>query len=121
MHRRSLSLSAISLGVVLAVAGCEQRSVPMGPTSDDALSGALLRGQTGPRFFVVFDGEADPALVEQLGGQVVYSYNLVPAVAATGPGAVISRLAAHPRVLRVEPDGESCCGAGQGATYVLTV
>ena len=55
---------------------------------------------------MVFDGEADPALVEQLGGRVVYSYNLVPAVAATAPGQVISQLAAHPRVVRVEPDGE---------------
>ena len=55
---------------------------------------------------MVFDGEADPALVEQLGGNVVHSYRLVPAVAATAPGRVISRLAAHPRVVRVEPDGE---------------
>jgi len=55
---------------------------------------------------VVFDGEADPALVEQLGGRVVYSYGIVPAVAATAPGQVISQLAAHPRVVRVEPDGE---------------
>ena len=106
MHQRSFRLSAISLGVALAVAGCEQQTGSTGPTSDVALSLALATAQAGPRVFVVFDGEADPALVEQLGGNVVYSYNLVPAVAATAPGAVISQLAAHPRVVRVEPDGE---------------
>ena len=83
MHRRSFRLSAVSLGVALAVAGCEQQPGPTGPTSDVALSLALASGQAGPRVFVVFDGEADPALVEQLGGHVVYSYNLIPVVAAT--------------------------------------
>ena len=106
MHRHSLRLSALSLGVALAVAGCEQQPGPTAPTSDVALSAALGSAQTGPRVFVVFDGETDPALVEQLGGRVVYSYHLVPAVAATAPGQVISQLAAHPRVVRVEPDGQ---------------
>ena len=89
MHRRSFRLSAISLGLALAVAGCEQQLGPTGPSSDVAFSAAPASAQAGPRVFVVFDGEADPALVEQLGGQVVYSYNLVPAVAATAP--VVSR------------------------------
>ena len=37
---------------------------------------------------------------------MVYSYHLVPAVAVTAPGQVISQLSAHPRVVRVEPDGQ---------------
>jgi len=105
MHR-PYCLSTISLGVALAVAGCEQRPVPTGPQPDLLLSAALTSAQAGGRVFVVFDGAADPALVEQLGGRVVYSYHLVPAVAATAPADVVSQLAAHPRVVRVEPDGE---------------
>ena len=105
MYWRSYSPAAMSLGVALAVAGCEQQPVPTGPPSDVVLSAAVASAQAGGRVFVVFDGEADPALVEQLGGQVIYSYHLVPAVAATAPGHVISQLAAHPSVVRVEPDG----------------
>jgi len=64
MHRRSFRVSAISLGLALAVAGCEQQLGPTGPTSYVALSVAPASAQTGPRVFVVFDGEADLALVE---------------------------------------------------------
>ena len=97
---------SVIAATALVLTGCQQDSVPTGPQPDAVLSAAIASAQAGGRVFVVFDGEADPALVEQLGGQVVYSYHLVPAVAATAPGHVISQLAAHPRVVRVEPDGK---------------
>ena len=89
---------SVIAAAALALTGCQQDSVPTGPQPDAVLSAALASAQAGGRVFVVFAGAADPALVEQLGGQVVYSYHLVPAVAATGPGPVIPRPAAHPRV-----------------------
>ncbi len=87
--------------------GCSQEQ----PVSPDAAreatiaDGALAKATAGERFFVLFQDRANPAAVERAGGKVVYSYRIVPAVAATGPAEVVSALADHPGVVRIEPDG----------------
>ena len=51
-------------------------------------------------------GPAQEALVRQAGGAIKYTYDLVPAIAATVPEPAIAGLQANPNVLRVEPDIE---------------
>jgi subtilisin len=51
-------------------------------------------------------GPAEQALVRGVGGQIRYTYTLVPAIAASVPQAAIAGLLATPGVVRVEPDGE---------------
>ena len=107
-----IRLSLLLLATTLWWTGCTQdpKSIifPVTPvTQEDAvLSASLAKAAGGGRVFVVFDDAADPGLVESLGGRVVYSFHLVPAVAATGPADVFSQLATHPRVIRIEPDGQ---------------
>ncbi|TFB11335.1 hypothetical protein E3V55_03775 [Candidatus Marinimicrobia bacterium MT.SAG.3] len=101
----------IVLLISLVTVGCEYSSQPETiidslPQQDAMLSASLAKAAAGGRVFIVFDDKADPDLVESLGGRVVYSYQIVPAVAATAPGDVISQLAVHPRVVRIEPDGK---------------
>ncbi|MCH8024589.1 MAG: S8 family serine peptidase [Candidatus Marinimicrobia bacterium] len=102
-----LSLLLLAGGFFLTSCSEQPQSIisPV-PQEDAALSASLAKAAGGGRVFIVFDDAADPGLVESLGGQVVYSYHLVPAVAATGPASVFSELAGHPRVVRIEPDGE---------------
>ena len=107
-----IRLSLLLLATTLWWTGCTQdpESIifPVTPVTqeDAALSASLAKAAGGGRVFVVFDDAADPGLVESLGGRVVYSFHLVPAVAATGPADVFSQLATHPRVIRIEPDGQ---------------
>lgn len=59
------------------------------------------------RFFVTFKGAptvADDALLVQAGGELVYRYTIVPALAVRLSAAGAEALARNPRVLRVEPD-----------------
>lgn len=51
-------------------------------------------------------GPAAQALVRQAGGSIRYTYDLVPAIAASVPEAAIAGLQANPNVARVEPDLE---------------
>jgi len=98
----------IVLSVVFGLIYCQQQIIPLEPEGTPEVTAdfnaALAKADAGGRVFVVFDGKPDPAVVENAGGKVVYNYNIVPAIAATGPGAMISQIAAHPRVVRVEPD-----------------
>jgi len=50
-------------------------------------------------------GAAEHALVERAGGTVRYSYNIVPAVAASVPESAIQGLLNNPKVTSVELDG----------------
>lgn len=98
----------IVLSVVFGLIYCQQQIIPLEPEGTPEVTAdfnaALAKADAGGRVFVVFDGKPDPAVVENAGGKVVYNYNIVPAIAATGPGAMISQIASHPRVVRVEPD-----------------
>ena len=66
--------------------------------------GMLEKADAGERFFVLFSDRAEPEIVAQAGGEVIRSYHIVPAVLATGPADVVSALAAHDKVIRIEPD-----------------
>ncbi len=76
---------------------------------------ALVLGTAGPsvsmaappngRYFVGFHGAPDAALVRNLGGEIVYTYGIIPAVAARLPDAAVKALANNPNVAYVEPDG----------------
>ena len=51
-------------------------------------------------------GPPEQALVRQAGGTIKYTYNLVPAIAATVPEPAIAGLLANPNVTSVDLDGE---------------
>jgi len=51
-------------------------------------------------------GAAEQALVRDLGGSIKYTYDLVPAIAASVPESAIAGLLAQPGVVRVERDLE---------------
>jgi len=101
-------LAAVLLaGIALSGCGSGDSAAPRATgNAAPGLDAALAKAAAGGRVFIVFDGTPDPAIVKGAGAKVVYNYHLVPAIAATGPGAVISKIAAHPRVIRVEPDGK---------------
>ncbi len=54
--------------------------------------------------FQQMPGAAEQALVRALGGEIRFTYTLVPALAATIPPAAIEALRRNPRVTVVEPD-----------------
>ena len=49
-------------------------------------------------------GPTEEGIVHGAGGSIKYTYNLVPAIAASVPEAAIEGLKKNPRVTRVEPD-----------------
>jgi len=78
---------------------------------------ALVVGLTGPvaaagtpemvKVLIGFDRQPGPdeeAVVRGAGGNIKYTYHLVPAIAASVPRAAIDGLMKNPRVTRVEPD-----------------
>ena len=106
----TLLLGIIFLSLVLFT-GCEQDPLPtQSSTAGDrsvekSLSKSLsMNDRTSGRFIVTFKGRPDHAVVQEAGGSVVYSYNIIPAMAVKGPQEFITNLAANPSVLRIEPD-----------------
>ena len=76
-----------------------------------ASAAAVPTAASGERVdvFVAFadqPGAAEQALVRRAGGEIKYTYSIVPAIAASVPAAAIDALARNPGVLRVEPDVE---------------
>ncbi len=58
---------------------------------------------------ITFDrtpGPAERALVNGRGGQIRFSYTLVPGMAASLPEGAVAALNGNPRVLAIEPDGQ---------------
>jgi len=74
------------------------------PDNQDALRAAVVKAETGGRVFILFDGAPDRKMAEEAGATVDYEYRIIPALAVRAPGHVISQLARHSRVVRVEPD-----------------
>jgi subtilisin len=71
-------------------------------------SAAPASAQGGDRVevFIGFErapGAAEQALVRGAGGEVLHSYTIVPAIAATLPQGAVAALARNPRVTYVEP------------------
>jgi len=50
-------------------------------------------------------GAAQQAMVKGVGGKIKYTYNLIPAIAASVPEVAINALQKNPNVKYVEPDG----------------
>jgi subtilisin len=58
---------------------------------------------------ITFDHQPGPneeALVRSVGGDIKYTYRLVPAIAASLPPNAIKGLSRNPRIVRIEPDIE---------------
>jgi subtilisin len=51
-------------------------------------------------------GRAEEALIRAFGGSVKFTYNIVPAIAATVPMVALEGLARNPKVVRIEADVE---------------
>jgi hypothetical protein len=51
-------------------------------------------------------GPAEEALVRAFGGSVKFTYNIVPAIAATLPMVALEGLSRNPKVARIEADVE---------------
>lgn len=67
-------------------------------------SDALVEGSIRRPVIIGFQGEQDLALVEAHGGHIDRVYSIIPAVAASVPGTLISKLARARGVAYVEPD-----------------
>ena len=68
-------------------------------------------GQAEPRVDVLIGftqrpGRAEEALVHQAGGDIKYTYHLVPAIAASVPESAIVGLRKNPKITRIDPDIE---------------
>lgn len=67
---------------------------------------AMAQAPERVRVFIGFDrnpGAAEEAIVRAQGGAIRYTYNIVPAIAASVPENSIAALLANPRVTRIEP------------------
>jgi subtilisin len=56
--------------------------------------------------FAQSPGRAEEALVRSLGGEIKYTYRLVPGIAATVPEVALKGMRQNPRVVAVELDGQ---------------
>jgi len=59
------------------------------------------------KVIIAFDrqpGSDEEALVERTGGTINYTYDIIPALAATIPETAVEGIRKNPRVIRVEPD-----------------
>jgi hypothetical protein len=68
---------------------------------------AAVAGLEKTDVFVVFHqmpGASEEALVKAFGGEIRYTYHLVPAIAASLPQAALQGLLQNPRVALIEPD-----------------
>src|SRR3989344_5427306 len=55
--------------------------------------------------FANMPGAAEEALVQSHGGNIQYTYNLIPAISASIPAAAVSGLSNNPNVVVIEEDG----------------
>jgi subtilisin family serine protease len=91
-----MGMFALGLSTVLS-AGVDQQS-PQGDRVD-----VLINFATPP-------GQSDRNLVEQAGGRIRFTYNIVPAMAASLPRAAVNALAGNPRITLIEDDVEIFAG-----------
>jgi minor extracellular protease Epr len=68
-------------------------------------TGTSIAASPNGRYFIGFRGAPDAALIRGLGGEVVHSYSIVPAIAARLPEAAVKALANNPNIAYIEPDG----------------
>lgn len=111
-----LCLSAVAVGIVLAMAGCGGGDSQCGgppiympdPTASQSDDGTVETQATAPRRIVVFKpgtrGSERAAAVRNAGGEVLADLRLVHGVAARLPEAAARRLAARADVQAIEID-----------------
>jgi subtilisin len=93
--RRRLVIAALAGAVLFG--SFQFSSNPVVAQSADRVSVLItFAGQPGP---------ADEALVRAAGGQVRYTYHLVPGMAASLPAQAVAALQNNPRIVAIEPDG----------------
>ncbi|MCZ2845542.1 MAG: S8 family serine peptidase [Candidatus Bathyarchaeota archaeon] len=111
MKTKIIVVSILLLLVVVFVCGCSQFMENIGlvsPTNEEQLS--LEKG--GPpdglvKVLIGFKekpGPVEQAIVKGAGGKIKYTYNLIPAIAASVPEAAIEALKKNPNIINVELD-----------------
>lgn len=107
MKRKPFAMVPVLVLLALALFGCGRFM-----TSDVPYSGGALSPQASSegraRVFVGFKtlpGPAEEALIRALGGEVLFTYHIVPAIAASLPEQALEALRRNPNVAYVEPDG----------------
>lgn len=102
--RRSPLRATAFLAVALFAAGCDQ-SIPTQPMAPAAGASALETSTVDVIVgFAAAPGDAQAALIEQLGGRVTQRYRYIPFMAATIPAEQRSALAGLAGVTSVEDD-----------------
>ena len=115
--RHSALTSALVLLVLVIIVSTSQGTTAA--TSANGVSGDVIPGQyigtaavqAGPRVNVLIGfsqppGPAEEALVRQAGGDIKYTYHLVPAIAASVPEPALEGLRKNPKINRIDPDIE---------------
>jgi len=112
MKVKLIIISIILLLVVVFACGCIPVMEKLGlvnPTNEEQLSpekggppDGLVKVLIG---FKEKPGPPEQALVKGLGGKIKYTYNFIPAMAASLPEKAIEALQKNPNVKYVEPDG----------------
>jgi subtilisin family serine protease len=111
MKVKLIIISIILLLVMVFACGCIPVMEKLGlvnPTDEEQLSpekggppDGLVKVLIG---FKEKPGAAEQALVKGLGGKIKYTYNLIPAIAASVPEVAIEALKKNPNITNVEPD-----------------
>ena len=105
-------ISIVLLLVMVFACGCLPFMEKIGlinPTNEEQLSpekggppDGLVKVLIG---FKEKPGAAQQAMVKGVGGKIKYTYNLIPAIAASVPEVAIEALQKNPNVRYIEPDG----------------
>ena len=113
MKVKLIIISIILLLVMVFASGCLPVMEKLGlvnPTDEEQLSSekggppdGLVKVLIG---FKEKPGAAQQAMVKGVGGKIKYTYNLIPAIAASVPEVAIEALKKNPNVRYVEPDGQ---------------
>lgn len=113
MKVKLIIVSIILLLVIVFASGCSQFMENIGlvsPADEEQLSpekggppDGLVKVLIG---FKEKPGAAQQAMVKGVGGKIKYTYNLIPAIAASVPEAAVNALQKNPNVRYVEPDGQ---------------
>ena len=111
MKVKLITISIILLLVMVFVCGCIPVMEKLGlvnPTDEEQLSpekggppDGLVKVLIG---FKEKPGPAQQAMVKGLGGKIKYTYNLIPAIAASVPEVAIEALKKNPNITNVELD-----------------
>ena len=115
MRHSALTFALVLLVLVIIVSNNQGTAAA---TSANGVSGDVIpgqyigtvAGQAEPKVKVLIGftqrpGRSEEALVRQAGGDIKYTYHLVPAIAASVPESAIDGLRKNPRVRYIEEDG----------------